>query len=294
MPVTDYYSVNGEIIGEHTVGQSRLDYVTDGLRSVIANVDQTLTVKSTGRYKPSGADLATTGTQPAFGFTGSAGSRRTGLPHSDLYRLRHLGSTEGRRTTPDPVWPFEPPYTYAGANPTTYTDPTGLSPACDVPPGATGPIPMFPASPCAMSGDPCAYAQSQGADSGDWGGVICCDGRKYTCAWNIPPGSPPGLTICTKVHEHTHESQVSCPSTGFARPPFNSGENVSKDECAAYVADSQCLIKYQKIDCNKLTGVARQSCLSAYHADLCSNCAAMQHKYHCPSSQIPSFCKYCP
>jgi len=86
MPVTNYYTVQGEIIGEHTAGQSRLDYLTDGLGSVIATVDQTLTVKSTARYKPYGADLETTATQPAFGCVGKPGFRRTGRPHAYLYQ----------------------------------------------------------------------------------------------------------------------------------------------------------------------------------------------------------------
>jgi hypothetical protein len=49
MAVT-YYTVNGEIIGEHTAGSSRLDYLPDALGSVIATVDQTLTLQSTARY----------------------------------------------------------------------------------------------------------------------------------------------------------------------------------------------------------------------------------------------------
>jgi hypothetical protein len=34
MPVTNYYTVNGEIIGEKTTGGSRVDYLTDALGSV--------------------------------------------------------------------------------------------------------------------------------------------------------------------------------------------------------------------------------------------------------------------
>jgi len=94
MPVTSYYTVNGEIVAERTAGQA---YVTDALGSVIATVDQTLTVQSTARYKPYGATLASTGNQPKFGHAGSTGSRRTGLEHTDLYnRNRHLGSVDGR------------------------------------------------------------------------------------------------------------------------------------------------------------------------------------------------------
>ncbi len=39
MPVTNYYTVNGEIIGERTAGSPRVDYLTDALGSVTATVN---------------------------------------------------------------------------------------------------------------------------------------------------------------------------------------------------------------------------------------------------------------
>jgi len=127
MSTTYYYTVNDEIIGEHTLGQSRLDYLPDGLGSVIATVDQTLTVKSTARYKPYGADLATTGTQPAYGWGGSSGSyRRTGRPHCDLYmEARHDSTLEGQWTSVDPYWPRELAYIYVEGRPTLFLDRSG-------------------------------------------------------------------------------------------------------------------------------------------------------------------------
>ena len=293
MPITNYYCVNGAIIGEHTVGQSRLDYVTDVLGSVIATVDQTLTVQGTARYKPSGAVLVSTGTQPAFGFTGSTGSRRTGLPYSDLYnQARHLGTSVGRWTTSDPVWPFEPAYTYVRANPTTFIDPTGFSPACDVPPGAGRPIPMAPASPCAMyPGGPCEYAKTTPVINGAGGGVVCCDGVKYDCSWQ-PSGLPPGLYTCAKRHEHSHEPDIQCPPTGFSRPPFTDPGRVNPGECAASVIEIQCLVEQRPIDCNKLSGSARTSCLTAYHNRICQMCRYMD-AHHCPTSQYPGNCSSC-
>jgi len=129
MSTTYYYTVDNEIIGEHTLGQSRLDYLTDGLGSVVATVDQTLTVKSTARYKPYGADLAMTGTQPSYGWAGSSGRyRRTGRPHSDIYaEARHNSTIDGRWTTVDPLWPDQASHNYARSNPTTVIDPTGMS-----------------------------------------------------------------------------------------------------------------------------------------------------------------------
>lgn len=132
MAVTNYYTVNGEIIGEHTTGQSRLDYLCDALGSVVTTVDQTQTVKSTATYKPYGADLATTGPQPSFGWVGSLGYRRTGRPHADLYnRARVVGSAEGRWTTVDPLWPWQSAYAYVESSPTSRVDPSGYTPSID-------------------------------------------------------------------------------------------------------------------------------------------------------------------
>ena len=132
MGTTYYYTANNEMIGEHTLGQSRIDYLTDSLGSIVTTVDQSLTVVSTARYKPYGADLATTGTMPSFGYVGSPGYRRTKLPYSDLYvRARTYATVEGRFTTQvgiEEMLAGEHPYGYAVNNPTTLADPGGLKP----------------------------------------------------------------------------------------------------------------------------------------------------------------------
>ena len=130
MPTTYYYTVNDEIIGEHTLGQSRLDYLTDALGSVVTTTDQSQNVTSTARYKPYGDDLAVTGSRPAHGWNGMSGYRRTGRPQAQSYvRNRIMSTTCGRWTTVDPLWPGETAYIYAYASPILVTDPTGLS-AC--------------------------------------------------------------------------------------------------------------------------------------------------------------------
>ena len=73
MAVTNYYSVEGEIIGEHTIGSSRLDYLPDALGSVVSTIDQRLIVQSTARFKPYGATLAATGSHQNYGWVGQPG-----------------------------------------------------------------------------------------------------------------------------------------------------------------------------------------------------------------------------
>lgn len=131
MPVTNYYTVNGEIIGEKTTGSPRIDYLTDALGSVTATVDQNAQVVNTYRYKPSGAQLAKTGvgSDPANRWVGVHGYRQTGRQYSDVYvRARHYDTTTGRWTTKDPLGLSRVSgiYHYANSNPILRIDTTGL------------------------------------------------------------------------------------------------------------------------------------------------------------------------
>ena len=203
MGTTYYYTVNDIIIGEHTLGQNRLDYVTDALGSVVATIDQNLAVQSTTRYKPFGADLATTGTQPMFGYNGNRGYRRTGLPHADLYvRARHLGTVDSRWTTLDPIWPRSAAYGYVGGKPTRFIDRNGLRgsmPGAQLPP--SGPPPA--GSP--TCGEPwntyiwkycnaCYYGSSHGMNCtyqcDQWSSQYYSDCHKCNTFGPVPPGTP--------------------------------------------------------------------------------------------------------
>lgn len=134
MPVTNYYTVNSEIIGEKTTGGSRLDYLTDALGSVTATMDQSANLVNTYRYKPYGAQLSKTGvgTDPAFQFVGSRGYKQTGKKYSDIYvRKRHYSSDIGAWTSRvdlAAVLAGEPYYGYGSANPITYLDFDGNQP----------------------------------------------------------------------------------------------------------------------------------------------------------------------
>jgi len=132
MAVTNYYTVGGEIIGEHTAGQSRLDYVPDALGNVTSTINQSLTVESTARFMPYGASLASSGSGSEFAWIGTLGSRSTGRPHIEQYnRARHLSSVDGRWLSVDPQWPRESAFGYSAQNPTSAADSSGLqNPYC--------------------------------------------------------------------------------------------------------------------------------------------------------------------
>ncbi len=88
MAVTNFDTINGQIVSEHT-GSTQLDYLSDALGSVTGVCDQTGSLVGSARYKPYGTTLSSSGTQASFGWVGQHGYRPTGLKHSEFYvRLR--------------------------------------------------------------------------------------------------------------------------------------------------------------------------------------------------------------
>jgi RHS repeat-associated protein len=127
MPVVNYHSANGRLIGETTSGV-RTDYMSDALGSVTGTLNASQAVVNTYRYKPYGELLAKTGSaaDPAFMWNGTTQSRRTGLAFSGQYnRARHYGTRQGQWTTVDPLWPSERAFVYVSGNPVRWTDPSG-------------------------------------------------------------------------------------------------------------------------------------------------------------------------
>lgn len=124
MPVTNYYTVDGHLIGYDDGSQK--DFLTDTLGSVTAEIDHTgVTKVFDGRYQPYGGELTSNGTRGNYGWIGTWGYRETGLTASSHYvRARHYSITSSAWSSWDPLWPGETPYAYL-ANCTTAVDPTG-------------------------------------------------------------------------------------------------------------------------------------------------------------------------
>jgi RHS repeat-associated protein len=144
MPVTNYYTIDGQMIGYKTAA-GRKDFLTDALGSVTAEVDQTGATKTfDGRYKPYGGDLSSTGTRGSYGWVGTWGYRGTGLTSSSHYvRARNYSGISSLWTTVDPIWPNEATYNYSNANPIAFSDSTGLFPSVDSLCGTFSPCPFL-------------------------------------------------------------------------------------------------------------------------------------------------------
>jgi len=269
MGVTNYYSVDGEIYGERAGTGARTDYQRDALGSVTGTTDSAGVVVNTYRHKPYGTQLAKTGVgaDPKFLWVGILGYRKHKLEVVDYYvRGRTYNPASATWVTKVILRYFllgERSYTYAGNNPTTFTDKSGLAPC-----GRWWPL----FSPCmTYPGGICEYAKHVQADQGDDGGVVCCDHMKVVCDWSS--FGYPGLHKCVKEHEKTHLDDIDCPIWGFARPNFKGGLNSAKEECDAFRVDFDCSRDEVKKDCSKLP--RKEDCLREYLRYTCYNCQDM-------------------
>jgi RHS repeat-associated protein len=141
-----YFTVNGEIIGEQTTGQERIDYLTDPLGNVTATIDQNAKVLNRYTYKPFGEVLSKEGTapDPKFLWVGAHGYRQTGKKYADVYvRARHYDTRTGRWTSRDSIGYRGGMnlYNYIRGNPIIWADPSGLHPCL---------IPCIPCASCAI------------------------------------------------------------------------------------------------------------------------------------------------
>jgi len=128
---TNYYTLEGEIVGEKSTGQGRLDYIPDALGTVRKTLDQSRTAQYTGAaISPYGQVVTSVSNTPAFTWVGTLGYQNSvgaGMPHADYYvRARFYGAPEGRWTTVDPLWPSSNAYEYGSSSPASLVDPLGL------------------------------------------------------------------------------------------------------------------------------------------------------------------------
>jgi len=147
--------------------------------------------------------------------------------------FRTLAKTSRRTDTRIP-----PLYAFVGNSPLNRADYLGLR----VEP------PSGPADHCQ---DPCGDAKKKGLDAGDYGGVICCGGKKHTCVWKAGRTSGSNstataiVTQCITEHEDAHHDDTNCPKIWCydwpTRPDFKKGKDPNAEECASYYVHLDCL-----------------------------------------------------
>jgi RHS repeat-associated protein len=125
MAVTTYTSFLGRVVREDRGGTVR-DYGQDTLGSTAALYDEAGTKTDELHYWPYGEVRSHTGSSATpLTFVGTLGYFMDAASRYYV-RARSYRADLGRWTTVDPLWPGESAYGYAGGNPTTRTDPSGM------------------------------------------------------------------------------------------------------------------------------------------------------------------------
>ncbi|MFI5386492.1 MAG: hypothetical protein ACHQ50_10275, partial [Fimbriimonadales bacterium] len=111
MGVTNFDTINGQIIAETSGGQTK-NYVVDAFGSV-TGVSQNGSISGAARYSPYGRTIA--GSSGATGgWVWSWGYYPTGRAFASHYvRARVFDNTTGAWASMDPLWPYEAPFGYA-------------------------------------------------------------------------------------------------------------------------------------------------------------------------------------
>lgn len=73
------------------------------------------------------------------------------------------------------------------------------------------------------------------------GGVICCCGQQFACAWHLDD-HPPAATECTIVHEQAHFDSTACEDCSSLHRPSYQGPDFEAEECDAAKREIACLI----------------------------------------------------
>jgi len=287
MATTNYYKVDDRIIGEREVTGLSFDYLPDSLGSIIISTDGS-TVNSTG-YTPYGIGSEPVGA--SIGWVGVKGYRPTALAEASHYvRRRTYSRVRGCWTSRDPLWPYQRSHSFVRGNPLRYLDSAGMTPT-----------PLVGSATCAdpddCTKDPCGYAirhqdPRQIGTEDDLtaapGFVACCKGLPYVCTnpGVLGPKAPPGALACVHLHEGYHKPHVHCTGAPDGEaPPLNPME-----ECAAYIAEINCLLEAKWRLCNQ-SGVNREQCYNFYDDYIKGQpCCLMCETYQCPGFMIPSIC----
>ena len=142
-----YSNFCGMVVSE-TRGGVDSDYISDPLGSTIGLMGSTGTMTDRWEYWPYGEVVSRTGSNATpLTFLGVLGYFQDVLSKLFYVRARHLRVDLARWLTADPIWPVQPPYSYAANGPTYVTDPSGLD-TCDVVLANEGPIGVQDNSAC--------------------------------------------------------------------------------------------------------------------------------------------------
>ena len=245
----------------------------DHLGSVMALVDDTGAIQESYRYTEWGVPtiLDDSFTRQSAGSSSPVGNpvMYTGQKYAPVasgsgeiwydYRARHYRADAGRFVQRDPAGYGDGGnrYHYVGGGPIGATDPSGRIGKWVAGPSRQGGIddlpPLFPYPVF----DPCDFVDPEG----DWGGIVCFEGKKYVCVFSTGNATDPdamkAVSKCIKEHElqHLSETNIKCPEDS-STPTFSlplPQDELAASECSAYTAEKECL-KDEKLKCPGTSG----------------------------------------
>jgi hypothetical protein len=258
MAVTNYYSVEDELIAQYTAGSSRLDYLTDSLGSVNSTVDNTATLVNSYQYKPFGGLLSQSGTgvTPAYLWQGSVGCRQTGNNYSEVsYSSRGYSVAQGVLSIYDLA--------------------TGSKESLGMQWGHSIARKREEQQNCAEQGkeelpcqkDPCKWvrynspeeqrselkAKEAGLKHG--GFVACCGGNYTPCTWWVGPQMPWFKCVkkCIIHHENQHILQNQRDNRDCPDGPIKYESDWRRDayECEAWALTVNCIKNAKELGTGK-------------------------------------------
>jgi RHS repeat-associated protein len=116
---------DGQLIAA-TTGTNSAYFLTDNLGSTVGIVTSSGVKTAAYAYDPYGRTRTATGTTAAANAIRYAGGLFDTTTGATKFGARYYDPNTGRFTQPDPSGQEQNPYAYAGNNPITYNDPSGL------------------------------------------------------------------------------------------------------------------------------------------------------------------------
>lgn len=163
MAVTNYFTIEGEMVGEFRGNTAETVetqvYLRDYLGSTVETRNADPSTDSRYQYLPYGGSLFSSGSgsTPRYLWDGTWGYRTTGLGNASHYvRARHYEGAVATWTSLNPAWPSENAYGYVDGMPLSSVAPEGLRQQPPQAPPATKP----PAAPPKLDTKPKSFPQT--------------------------------------------------------------------------------------------------------------------------------------
>ena len=253
MPVTNYASVNGQLVGE-TGPNGTIYYLDDALGSVRSTIDENNNVLNQYWYNPYGGliDQSNDSYSPKFLWCGTRSYRQTGCAHSQIYMRGDHYSAQDACLTAFMFQAFVNQALSKGRSP--YASRPMFAPiegTGGFSGGGPNPCAGFTTTSCKVPGNVTITCRSQGNPKGETG---CC--AATGASWTLICDDDSCDCDCNRVHEAVHAQQLSvcCPcyskclntSSAWAQSKCENAYDQWYDankaffECEAYKVSASC------------------------------------------------------